>query len=69
MRVLARVPPNSVEELKATGEGFADSLHLDEVFKTAENIKKRANINIKYRYTNRYKQTTPIGTYILGLLK
>ena len=44
MRELARVPPSSVEELKATVEGFADSLHPDEVFKAAENIKRRAKI-------------------------
>ena len=33
MRELTRVPPSSIEEMKATVEGFADSLDLEEVLK------------------------------------
>ena len=44
MRELTRVPPSSIEEMKATVEGFADSLDLEEVLKAVENIKKRAQV-------------------------
>ena len=44
MRELTRVPPSSIEEMKATVEEFADSLDLEEVLKAVENIKKRAQV-------------------------
>ena len=44
MRELTRVPPSSIEELKSTVEGFAESLDPEEVYKAVENVRKRAQV-------------------------
>ena len=46
MRELTKVPPSSIEELKSTVEGFAESLDPEEVYKAVENVRKRAQVYV-----------------------
>ena len=44
MRVLTRLPPSSIEELKSIVEGFAESFDPEEVYKAVENVEKRDQV-------------------------